>query len=374
MTRYSIVTCIAMLLHAGCIKLDFFLFDSEEAEAIAVDYHGLPVCVTDSPPSWVDENLVEREIYLTVPGGSPIDPERLDSYNQYLHGVFLAAPLGCPANTCPLVGTGVTFLYTHGNSGDLFRYWYRAVALWSMGANVFTFTYRGYGLSKGEASRAGIKEDAETAADYVLGRGDVEPDKVVVYGYSMGGITASFLVGASPYRDRFAGAVVESGLDSPEEILHRSTGTGFPGGFFFDDEPFNGPEFIRGSAKPVLHIHGGRDQRVMIEQADSYHAVLAGRAGYTHYIGKSDKEHEQWIRQAGHRNLPAHAFGAEDHIADYWDHPDNPSHCCVHPYEYGDPAFQSFLRTVGGTDGEAMLASAAEYRDLVSTWVASVIR
>ena len=357
-----------LIIFTGCIKLDFFLFDSDQAQSVEKTYHNLPLYSGTTSPSWIKDAVVEKEIYLT-PFGKSLSPEELSSQNSYIHGCFLPAPQCTSTDSCPLAGRNITFLYTHGNSGDLFKYWYRAVSLWSMGANVFIFTYRGYGLSKGEATRANIKQDAEAAATYIKSRSDVDTGKIFVYGYSMGAVTASYLAGASSHKNTFAGLLLESGLDSPEKVVALSSGINFPDGFFLDNEPFNGPEFVKDIAIPVFHIHGGKDERVVIEQSYNYYNVLKNYPDYTHYIGKSDKPEEAWASQASHRNVPFVAFDGEKQISDYWDDPQNESHCCINPFEYNEQQFQSFLQKVGHTTGEEMTQTAAAYRKLVSRWV-----
>lgn len=371
--RKVLICLIVMLVCFTCIKLDFFLWEGEEATSIEEDYHGLPLYVGKNPPQWIVSSQIEKEIYLSVPDGEDITSDQLSSYDNYLHGVFIPAPSSCPSDTCPLIDESVTFLYLHGNSGHMFRYWYRAVALWNMGANVFIITYRGYGLSKGETSRSSIKKDAETAATYVKNRTDVDSDRIIVYGYSMGAITASYLVGASNHKNSFAGVIIESGLDSPEEIVDLSTGTEFPGGFFLDDEPFDGPKFIKNTTIPILHIHGGEDERVIINQAYNYYEVLKDHTDYTHYIGKTNELHEEWIRIAAHRNMVFYPFVAEKHIADYWDDSKNLDNCCVHPDEYSEPQFAEFLKDIGNTNGAAMVKAARQYEDLIVTWAREII-
>jgi fermentation-respiration switch protein FrsA (DUF1100 family) len=358
-----------LLLSSGCVKLDFFLFESEEADSVEEDYHGLPLFNGANPPQWLQGVPVEREIYLRVPSAEQILP---GGEEQYIHGVFLPAPKDCPAQECPLVNESVTFLYQHGNSGHMYRYWYRAVALWNLGANVFVYTYRGYGLSKGETSRSSILQDATTAMTYIRSRPDVDPSRIIAYGYSMGAIPTSHLVGRSEHRGRFAGAILESALDAPESIVNLSTGTDFPDGMFLDNTPFDGPEFIEGSSLPILQIHGGKDERVLMKQAERYYDVLKDRPDYTHYLGKTNKPHESWIRESGHRNIPVFAFKGELHIADYYGSDDNKAHCCVHPLEYTDPAHARFLSAVGETTGQAMYESSRNYADLISGWILSL--
>ncbi|NLG17795.1 MAG: alpha/beta hydrolase [Fibrobacter sp.] len=368
MKRIAAVLITLIFIFAGCIKLDFFLFDGDQGKSISDTYHGLPLYSGTESPEWIKNAQVEREIYLSV-DGEIIETGDIGTHEEYIHGCFLPAPVNAPADSCPLTGKNVTFLYTHGNSGDLFKYWYRAVSLWSLGANVFIFTYRGYGLSEGEATRAGIKQDADAAAAYVKSRADVDTSRIIVYGYSMGAVVASYLTGKSCHRNSVAGTVLESGLDSPEETVRLSTGIDFPGSFFLDKESFNGPEFIKDATCPVLHIHGKKDVRVTPDQALNYYRVLKDKPRYTHYIGLTSAAPEQWIALADHRNVPFTAFSAEFHIADYWDDPQNDHHCCINPFEFEEAQFQDFLDKTGGTDGDEMSRTADAYRGLISGWI-----
>ncbi len=358
---------LALAVLTGCEggSLDSMFWDNQHAESIA-DYHDLPLYVGEAPPDWLDEDSVERNLYIGVPSAKLLSDTKPPGKGEYLHAVFLPEPTAC--DTCPLVGSGVTFVFQHGNSGDLFRYWYRAVALHSLGANVLLYTYRGFGISSGEdVLRENVLDDAEAALTYVRARPDVDPDRVIAYGYSTGAIPTSWLAAESP---GLAGVILESGLDSIESVLHIGTGTELPGGFFLDETLFDGPTFLEGGIDaPVLHLWGAQDLRVYREQTERYHQVLRNHSDYTSYFGETERPVDEWMGVAGHRNVPAWAFAAEHHISDYWDDPANPSHCCVHPEELGESQFSAFLRKVGGTTSDEMVASSAQYRDLVSEWV-----
>lgn len=372
--RFVVFLPALVLLLPSCIKLDFLFFEPEKADSVEGDYHGLPLTLAADPPDWIANAEVERELYLETPSGKALTVSETKNASAYLHGAFLHAPVDCPAAECPLSGQNITFLYQHGNSGHLFRYWYRAAALWSMGANVFIYTYRGYGLSSGEASRENVLEDATAAMAYLKNREEVDSSRIIAYGYSMGGIPTSYLVGRSDSKNDFFACVLESALDSPDSTLSLSTGTEFPNGFFMDAALFNGPAFIADAPSiPILHIHGGADERVVPLQAEQYYNVLNDRENYTHYIGKEDNGQEDWLNEAGHRNVPIVSFKGEFHIPDYFDDAKNPSHCCIHPIEYADPIHAAFLDTVGKTDGEEMQNDALRYRTLVADWVLSAL-
>jgi fermentation-respiration switch protein FrsA (DUF1100 family) len=365
---------VLVLATTGCIKVDNLFFEAASVSSIE-DYDNLPLASSQAAPSWVEQASVERELYIGA-DGKPIKKETLKNHDEYIHCVFLHAPKSCSQDDCPLINSGVTYLYQHGNSGHLFRYWSRAVTLWSQGANVVIYTYRGYGLSKGTPSRKSVLEDAETVATYLFSREDVDTDRVIPYGYSMGGIPTSFLVGESRYRNRFFAVILESALDSPDSTLSLSTNTEVPSGFFMDDSPFDGPSFISNAPKrrPILHMHGGQDNRVVPLQADAYFEKLKSRQNYTHYIGKETNDVEAWLRHAHHRNVPNASFNYPEHIGDLYNDPDNPAHCCIHPVDYTDPSNAAFLKNFGHTTAKEAYASVEKYQALITSWVLAQLR
>ena len=82
---------------------------------------------------------------------------------------------------------GATLVLMHGNAGNISGRLRRLAELHgALGMNVFIFDYRGYGLSEGRASEKGTYLDAEAALDYVVSRGDVDPDRIVLFGHSLG--------------------------------------------------------------------------------------------------------------------------------------------------------------------------------------------
>ncbi|MBW2276744.1 MAG: hypothetical protein JRF63_04580, partial [Deltaproteobacteria bacterium] len=201
-------------------------------------------------------------------------------------------------------------------------------------------------------------------------RPDVNPDRIVAHGYSMGGVPTSYLVGKSPHKGAFTACIVEAPLDTPETIVSVATGTDMPGGFFLDeDTTFDGPKFIKGSNLPILHLHGKNDQILMIESADHYYNVLKDRPNYTHYLGKTNAPDEAWIKTCDHRNIPFWSWGGTKHMPDYWGNKKNPNHCCVHPLEYQDPANAGFIDAIGETNGDDLYATSLTYKNLIASWL-----
>jgi dienelactone hydrolase len=367
-SRTAIITLLPLLLGCTDNTLDDLFWENEGAGSIE-DYHDLPLYQGSAPPTWLDEDAIDRRVYLEVGTAFRLSESLPPSNGDFIHGVWMPAPAGCPVADCPLIDSDVTFVYQHGNSGDLFRYWYRAVSLWMTGANVFIYTYRGFGISSGEVTRSNVLEDAATAMTWVLQQPEVDPARVFPYGYSTGAIPSSWIAGESEWSGSIAGLITESGLDSIESVLYLGTATEFPSSYFLDSTPFDGPTFLEaGLDAPVLLLWGSQDTRVYREQVERYLQVLSGHDDVTTYLGEGDDPVDDWMAEAGHRNVVHWPFAAPLHIADYWS-VDNLAHCCINPLEFGEAQYEDFLVETGKTTGEDMAAASLEYRALVSDWV-----
>ena len=96
-----------------------------------------------------------------------------------------------------------TIVHCHGNAQNITAHWQLARFLPDRGFNLLVFDYRGYGESEGRPSRSGTVADARAAVEYVLARDDVDPDRVGIYGQSIGGAIGA-VVAASDERVRAA--------------------------------------------------------------------------------------------------------------------------------------------------------------------------
>lgn len=94
-----------------------------------------------------------------------------------------------------------TVVYLHGNAQNLTSHVLYVDWLPAAGYNVLLVDYRGYGLSLGEPSRKGVYEDARAAWHYVRTRQDVDPERLILFGQSLGGANALALAG----RERLPG-------------------------------------------------------------------------------------------------------------------------------------------------------------------------
>ncbi|HET8731490.1 MAG TPA: alpha/beta hydrolase [Moraxellaceae bacterium] len=102
-----------------------------------------------------------------------------------LHGWFLKA-------TGEAKGT-VVFL--HGNAQNLTAHVLYVSWLPAEHYNVLIADYRGYGMSFGSATRRGVYDDARAMWSYARTRPDVDPQKMILFGQSLGGANALALAG-----------------------------------------------------------------------------------------------------------------------------------------------------------------------------------
>jgi fermentation-respiration switch protein FrsA (DUF1100 family) len=83
-----------------------------------------------------------------------------------------------------------TIIFFHGNAGNISHRLEKISIFNQLGLNVFIVDYRGYGRSQGHPTEMGIYKDAQASFDLLLNRQDINKDKLIAYGESIGGAVA----------------------------------------------------------------------------------------------------------------------------------------------------------------------------------------
>lgn len=86
-----------------------------------------------------------------------------------------------------------TVLYLGGNGFLMIKSQPLIEAYSNIPVNLMIFDYRGYGLSTGSPSVAGIQTDAKTALSFVKESSPVASDRIFVHGHSMGSFLSAYL-------------------------------------------------------------------------------------------------------------------------------------------------------------------------------------
>lgn len=104
------------------------------------------------------------------------------------------------------------YLYLHGNGAHLHARALRFAHLVADGAGLLAPSWRGYGGSSGRPTEAGLHLDARTAYDALRARG-IAPERIVLYGESLGSTVAVMLAAEHPVRALLLDSAFASALD-----------------------------------------------------------------------------------------------------------------------------------------------------------------
>ena len=117
--------------------------------------------------------------HLETPGALSFEQVSLRTEEGLELGAWFVA-------AAPGASNGATVVIFNGNAGNRSHRAPLAHALSRAGFSVLLFDYRGYGGNPGHPSERGLLEDARTARDYLLSRDDVDPERLVYFGESLG--------------------------------------------------------------------------------------------------------------------------------------------------------------------------------------------
>lgn len=185
-----------------------------------------------------------------------------------------------------------TVLYFHGNGSELGRDKAVLEELRVHGFAVFAIDYHGYGCSGGRATEKALYADAQAALRYLRDTLHVAPERVIVYGFSLGGGPAVELAS----RERVAGLVLQSAFTSAFAVE-----TDIGAALFAPFDLFRNRAKLARVSCPVLILHGRFDR------------VVPYAHGERLYAAAREPKRAVWSEVAGHNDL-VKWLGAQ-----YWD-------------------------------------------------------
>lgn len=177
-----------------------------------------------------------------------------------------------------------TFLYFHGNAGNIADRMDVLEALATIGVSTFAVDYRGYGKSSGTPSGPGILADAEGAWAHLTLRLGVPPNRVVLFGKSLGGACAIDLA----YRVPARGLIVQSAFTSISDVASRVIPL-FPARLFLR-ENMNSVMKIGAAKCPTLIVHSKDDEIVPFSHGVSLFSAAPAPKWFAEYSGVGHNE------------------------------------------------------------------------------------
>jgi len=151
-------------------------------------------------------------------------------------------------------------LWCHGNAGNVSHRLENLRYLYAQGLSIFLFDYRGFGRSQDlRPNEEGLYQDAQGAYDYLTRQRMVRPERIVIFGRSLGAAVAADLAVLKPA----AGLILESSFPSIEAVAKIHYG-GFPVHWLLGAE-FRLIDRLPHLSLPKLIMHGDRDDIVPIE-------------------------------------------------------------------------------------------------------------
>ena len=166
-----------------------------------------------------------------------------------------------------------TIIFNHGNGGNVAVRADLVQLLLMAGASVFIYDYQGYGESVGQPTVEGICEDGASAYKYLTVSRGVSPDKIILYGESLGAAVASNISS----RFECKALVLQSGFSS----LYRIACEVFPllriyPAFLFPSPGLDNLSVLSKPHPPVLLIHGDEDAVIPVEHAKALYEQAVG--------------------------------------------------------------------------------------------------
>lgn len=151
-------------------------------------------------------------------------------------------------------------LWCHGNAGNVINRLDNLRYLYGQGLSVFLFDYRGYGRSQSlRPSEEGLYQDALGAYDYLTRQRMIRPERIVIFGRSLGAAVAAEVALHKPA----AGLILESSFPSIEAVAKFHYG-GLPLHWLLGAE-FRLIDRLPQLSLPKLVIHGDNDDIIPIE-------------------------------------------------------------------------------------------------------------
>jgi hypothetical protein len=212
-----------------------------------------------------------QDVYLPVSTAS--------GKTSYIHGWWIPSTPEAPV-----------WLFLHGNGSTIGDEVKRPFWFHQLGYSTFMIDYRGYGRSPGKfPTESSVYEDVEAAWNYLTQEQKIPPEKIFVYGHSLGGAIAIDLALAHP---EIAGLAVEGTFTSMRHMVNHlySQFLIFPVDLILNQR-FDSLSKVQSLQMPVLFIHGTADR------------LIPAHMSQTLFDAAPEPKQLLLVPEAGHHNV-----------------------------------------------------------------------
>jgi len=176
-------------------------------------------------------------------------------------------------------------IFAHGN-GELIDFWPEELAPFSpMGIAILLVEYPGYGRSAGSPSQKSITGAFVAAYDRMKARPDIDPQRIVLFGRSIGGGAVCALARVRPS----AAMILMSTFINVHAFAKH-----FLAPSFLVRDPFDNLAAVKSYPKPVLVIHGKYDEVIPYR-----HGVMLSQTAPKAKLLSYDCQHNDCLPSAG---------------------------------------------------------------------------
>ena len=133
-----------------------------------------------------------------------------------------------------------------------------------LGLAVLLVEYPGYGRSDGSPSQETVRETFVAAYDLLAARPEIDRNRIIAFGRSVGGAAACVLASERPV----ASLILFSTFTSLRSMAHRFLVPGF-----LARDPFDNLQVVRSYPRPVLVLHGSEDGLIPFRHGETLAAA-----------------------------------------------------------------------------------------------------
>ncbi len=189
-------------------------------------------------------------------------------------------------------------IFCHGNAGNISHRIDNLSLFAELGYSVLIFDYRGYGQSSGKPTETGTYLDGEAVYDYLVDIKKISPEKIVVFGRSLGAAIATYIAS----QRKCGSLIIESAFTSVPDIgqqLYPFLPVRLLSRYSYDSK-----ERLKTIHCPVLVAHSPADEiipfshgELLFEVANQPKSFLTMKGGHNdgyyttgrHYFDKLEK-------------------------------------------------------------------------------------